>query len=208
MTDKLKLSSVSNSPIFLTDDIYDIKWSPIQAGAAIDISGLPSLDYALYLVNTVKFHLGPTYRCFDDKTFQQHMKEFYFGDPAKKAAEQRLWFVQFLMVLAFGKAFLSQSLSTDEPPGAKFFLRAMSILPDITMLWKDGLLAIEVLAMAGLYLYCIDRRESAHVYVSPPNKRLHVSLQLKLCRSAKPFVSPTWKDCTLNCLWMNLVSRR
>lgn len=174
MTDKLKLSSVSNSPIFLTDDVYDIKWSPIPAATAIDIGGLPSLDYALYMVDTVKFHLGPTYRCFDNKTFQEHIREFYFGDPAKKAEEQRLWFVQFLMVLAFGKAFLSQSVSSDEPPGAKFFIRAMSLLPDITMLWKDGLLAIEVLAMAGLYLYCIDRRESAHVYVSLQNERSSV----------------------------------
>ncbi|RSL74474.1 hypothetical protein CEP52_004905 [Fusarium oligoseptatum] len=38
-------------------------------------------------------------------------------------------------------------------------------MPDHTALWKDSLLAIEVLAMAGLYLYSIDERESAHVFL-------------------------------------------
>ncbi|KAF7595575.1 hypothetical protein BBP40_005610 [Aspergillus hancockii] len=41
----------------------------------------------------------------------------------------------------------------------------MSLMPDHASLWKDSLLASETLALAGLYLYSIDHRESAHVYI-------------------------------------------
>jgi hypothetical protein len=71
------------------------------------------------------------------------------------------------LILAFGTALhLSQPLPSGQPPGSKFFVRAMGLMPDHTALWKDSLFAIEVLAMVGLYLYSIDQRESAHVYVS------------------------------------------
>lgn len=81
------------------------------------------------------------------------------------ASEQRLWFIQYLLVLSFGSAFLSRTKS-DDPPGSHFFVRAMSLMPNHSSLWKDSLLAIEVLAMVGLYLYSIDQRESAYIYVS------------------------------------------
>lgn len=81
------------------------------------------------------------------------------------ATEHRLWFIQFLLVLAFGTAFLHRSGRSKDPPGSKFFIRAMSLMPDQAPLWKGSLLAIEVLGMAGLYLYSIDQRESAHIYV-------------------------------------------
>ncbi|QMW35971.1 hypothetical protein G4B84_011500 [Aspergillus flavus NRRL3357] len=108
-----------------------------------DISGLPSLDHALYLSETVKFHLGQSYRLYNEDEFIHN----------------------FLLVLAFGTAFLHRSGRSKDPPGSKFFIRAMSLMPDQAPLWKGSLLAIEVLGMAGLYLYSIDQRESAHIYV-------------------------------------------
>ncbi|QQK40055.1 Zn(II)2Cys6 transcription factor [Penicillium digitatum] len=41
----------------------------------------------------------------------------------------------------------------------------MSLIPDHASLWKDSLPAIEVLAIAALYLYSIDQRESAYIYL-------------------------------------------
>ncbi|UNI17497.1 hypothetical protein JDV02_003837 [Purpureocillium takamizusanense] len=162
MTEKLNLAY--SAPDFFGEDVYPLQWSPATASATPDIGGLPSIDHALYLFETVKFHLGQNYRFFDQDAFVKHMREFYSGSPVRKAAESRLWFVQFLLVLAFGKAFLSRSNARD-PPGSKYFVRAMSLMPEITSLWKDSIMAIEVLALAGLYLYSIDQRESAHVYV-------------------------------------------
>lgn len=165
MTEALQLDLQYEAPNFLDGDVYPLEWMPSTAADPPDISGLPSIDHALYLFNTVKFHLG-SYRLFDEDAFAASIRDFYQGDAVKKASESRLWFVEFLLVLAFGNAFLLQTRNTKECPGSKFFIRAMSLMPNHATLWKDSLQAIEVLALTGLYLYSIDHRESAHVYVS------------------------------------------
>ena len=167
MADKLQLESPYSAPSFWDEDVYSLQWKPAPIDGPPDISGLPSIDYALYLYNTVKFHLGGNYRFFDEEAFVNDIQEFYRGGAVEKATKSRLWFVQFLLVLSFGKALLSRSKGAKDPPGSKFFVRAMSLMPDHASLWKDTcLLAVEVMALAGLYLYSIDHRESAHVYVS------------------------------------------
>lgn len=163
MTQRLHPDVAYDIPYFLDGDIYPLQWKS-SSDAAPDINGLPSMDYALYLFNTVKFHLGQTFRLLDEEAFTTHMQEFYYGDATKKATDSRVWFVQFLLVLSFGKAFLDQSRKKD-PPGAEYFIRAMSLMPDYSSIWRDTILAIEVMALAALYLYSIDRRESGHLFV-------------------------------------------
>ncbi|KAL3463538.1 fungal-specific transcription factor domain-containing protein [Aspergillus heterothallicus] len=165
MADNLHLDSPYRVPSSLDKEIYPLKWTPVPAEEPLDITGLPSIDDAVYLFSTVKHHLDQHYRFFDDRAFTDRLHEFYAGNSLQMATENRLWFVSFLLVLAFGNAFLLRNRSATDPPGSKFFVRAMSLIPDYTNLWTDGLLAVEVLALAGLYLYCIDHRESAHVYV-------------------------------------------
>ncbi|KAF4949176.1 hypothetical protein FGADI_9093 [Fusarium gaditjirri] len=160
--DKLQPGGLNIPPQLIEEDVYKLSWTQLDKA---DVSGLPSLDYAIYLFHTFKFHLGQTYRLFDEVEFVNQIRDFY-SDAQSKAEENRLWYVKFLLILAFGTAFLSsQPLPSKEPPGAKFFVRAMGLMPDHTALWKDSLFAIEVLAMVGLYLYSIDERESAHVYL-------------------------------------------
>ncbi|CZR32860.1 uncharacterized protein FPRO_01934 [Fusarium proliferatum ET1] len=160
--DKLQPGGLNIPPQLIEEDVYKLSWTQLDKA---DVSGLPSLDYAIYLFHTFKFHLGQTYRLFDEVEFVNQIRDFY-SDAQNKAEENRLWYVKFLLILAFGTAFLSsQPLPSKEPPGAKFFVRAMGFMPDHTALWKDSLFAIEVLAMVGLYLYSIDERESAHVYL-------------------------------------------
>lgn len=168
MTEKLHLESPFAKPNLLDREIYPLHWEHGGVNDPLDISGLPSIDHALYLFNTVKFHLDQSYRFFDEDGFLENIHEFYYGNALKEAADNRLWFIQFLLVLAFGNAFLLQSRNPKDPPGSKYFVRAMSLMPDYASLSKSGLMAIEVLALAGLYLYSIDHRESAHVYVRMP----------------------------------------
>lgn len=165
--ENLKSSAPPLPKQMLEGDIYDLP-SKSTSTQFPDTRYLPSLDHALYLFNTVKFHLGQTYRFFDDAELEAQIREFYSGHVAQKASESRLWFTKFLLVLAFGTAFHSRpgSAESRDPPGGKFFVQAMSILPDNMSLWRDSLRATEVLAMMGLYLFSIDERESAHVYVS------------------------------------------
>ena len=156
--------------MYFVSNTYSLRWRPWPEEVPPDISGLPSIDHAMYLFNTVKFHLGQHYCFYDETAFISSVEEFYHVN-AQEKANDRLWFVQFLIVLAFGTAFISKSRNPQEPPGAKYFVRAMSLMPELSSLWKDSVLAIEVLILAGLYLYSTDQRESAHVYVSP--NRLH-----------------------------------
>ncbi|KAF4978258.1 hypothetical protein FZEAL_5364 [Fusarium zealandicum] len=162
--DKLQPGADLIPPQLIEGDVYSLSWNQNSPHDIPDIRGLPSLDHAIYLFNSFKFHLGQTYKLFDEIEFENQIREFY-ANAQQRAIESRLWYVKFLLILAFGTAFHAQPTLSPQPPGAKFFVRAMGLMPDHTALWKDSLLAIEVLAMVGLYLYSSDERESAHVYL-------------------------------------------
>lgn len=198
MTEKLHLNPLDDTLGLLEGDVYSLQWKQNTAHGPPDTSGLPSIDQALYLFNTVKFHLGQIYRFFDDKMFLKNIQEFYYGRPLEKATACPLWYVQFLLVLAFGNAFLSRARDTHEPPGAKFFVRAVALMPELTYLWRDSLLAIEVTAMIALYLYSVDYRESAHVYVSLTCKLslgIRLAKPVYLYRWDKQYALPRLKEC-------------
>ncbi|RDW93691.1 Zn(II)2Cys6 transcription factor [Aspergillus mulundensis] len=170
MADKFDHDSAHNLPqLYLDGDIYPVAWNsitPLPLGQGpVDTGDLPSLDYALYLFNIVRFRLGQGYRFFESDLFTARMNRFYQTRPSEAAAEPRFWFVQFLMVLALGNAFLARPRSQKDPPGSKYFARAMAAMPPFTSTGKDSLLAIEALALVSLYLYAIDHREAAHVHI-------------------------------------------
>lgn len=144
---------------------YNLTWSTSSATDLPDLTGLPSLNHAIYLMNTVAFHLGQTYRLFDEQEFEQQIRAFY-ANALQRMIDSRLWLAKFQLILAFGTAFHTPPTDGPTPPGAKFFTRAMSLVPDAASLCGEGLLAAEVLALASLYLYSIDQREAASLFVS------------------------------------------
>lgn len=130
---------------------------------------LPSLDHALYLINTVKFHFAQLYHLFDEDLFIDGLHRYYSAT-APQSTNLRLWFIQYLVVMAFGKAFLVQKTPGEPLPGAVFFAEAIKLIPDINGLYEDTLLSIEILCGIALYLQCIDHRNNAYVYVSESQK--------------------------------------
>ena len=152
-------------PSLFNTEIYNVSYRPSIAHNTPDVTDLPSLSHALYLFNAVKFHLGQTYRLYDEEEFEREIREFY-PNARPKATECPLWFSKFLLTMAFGTAFHAPPRDNPEPPGVKFFVRAMELMPDANSLWKDSFLAMEVLALGGLYLYSIDQREGANSFVS------------------------------------------
>lgn len=153
-------------PLAVDGDAYQLQWRQASSEELPDISGLPSLEHAIYILNTVQFHFSHLYLLFDEDEFLRHLYEFY-DNAEVKVQESRLWYVQFLIVLAFGEALLAPVRKVSNAASwTKYFLRAMSFLPDITGLWQDPVLAIEVLTLIGLYFHSIDMRDTAYCYVS------------------------------------------
>ncbi|KAB8235289.1 putative C6 transcription factor [Aspergillus alliaceus] len=152
-------------PLAVDGDAYQLQWRQASSDELPDISGLPSLEHAQYILNTVQFHFSHLYLLFDEDEFLHHLHEFY-DNAAAKVQESRLWYVQFLIVLAFGEALLAPvRKASNTASWTKYFSRAMSLLPDITGLWQDPVLAIEVLTLIGLYFHSIDMRDTAYCYV-------------------------------------------
>jgi proline utilization trans-activator len=133
-----------------------------------DTSSLPSLDYSLYLTNTVKFHLGQMSHLFDEESFMQNLHRFYENEVDTAG----LWYLQFLLVISFGKAFLvrTEAIAGMPIPGSEYFIRAMKMMPDVMDLHQDPILAIEILCLVSLYFHCADLLNVAYNYVSQRSK--------------------------------------
>ncbi|KAL4894884.1 hypothetical protein BDV59DRAFT_175200 [Aspergillus ambiguus] len=162
---RLNPTNTKPIPLAVDGDAYQLHWRQASSEELPDISGLPSLEHALYMLNTVQFHFGLLYRLFDEDEFLHNLYEFY-DNAASKVQSNRLWYVQFLMVLAFGEAFLAPvRRASNTSSWSKYFSRAMSLLPDVTGLWQEPILSIEVLALIGLYFHSVDMRDTAYVYI-------------------------------------------
>lgn len=143
-----------------------MQWKPLGLNEEPDVSNLPPLDYAMFLFNTAKFYLGAVFYLIDEKSFMKNLHEFY-DDPAAKASSSRLWYAQYLLILAFGKAFVvNQSSSHTGPAGVQYATRAMSLLPDLSGLEPDTISSIQALALAAVYFQCLDMRLAAFQHVS------------------------------------------
>ncbi|KAG7419960.1 Patulin cluster transcription factor patL [Fusarium oxysporum f. sp. rapae] len=136
-----------------------------QTDLVVNIEGLPSLDYALYLTNTVKFHIVQTYHLFDEQRFMPALHSLYSDGPPPVTAENRMWYVQYFLIMALGKGLLTRGMSKAGSPGSEYFMKAMELFPDTYGLYIDPILSIEVCCGLALYLQAVDHRNSAYVYL-------------------------------------------
>lgn len=121
----------------------------------------------MLLYNTVKFRLGELFGIVDEKNFLRIFEEFH-RNPLETAQTHLLWFIKYLMVIAFGKALISYPNPTAlSPSGSDLAARALSLLPDVAFLQDErpALLAIEVCALVALYFQSVDMRSPAYQYV-------------------------------------------
>lgn len=152
-------------PIITDGNAYQAQWTKAKSDAIIDTSGLPSQGHALYLLSTVDFHIGHVFHLYDSEELAKALQDFY-GDIEHKAESSKLWYIQFLVIMAFGETFLLPPTRSKQPPVCSpYFTRAMSFLPDLSEMWNDPILSIEVLALVALYLYSLDMRDSSCCYV-------------------------------------------
>ncbi|EFY89467.1 hypothetical protein MAC_04486 [Metarhizium acridum CQMa 102] len=152
--------SLPSTALMFDSKVYILDWSSASAQPV-----LPNLDYAIHLINNVKFHCSPMYHLFDEEVFLNALHAHYSGEQTQGDLVQQLWFIQFMLILAFGKALTTKPNKNNQPPGAIFFTHAIHLLPNMTVLWDEPVQAAEILCCIALYLHCIEHRGSAYNYI-------------------------------------------
>ncbi|OAQ58895.1 C6 transcription factor [Pochonia chlamydosporia 170] len=82
---------------------------------------------------------------YEEDELEDEIRDFY-PNALQRATESPLWFCKFLLTIAFGTAFHAPPRDSPDPPGSNF-------------------LAMEILALGGLYLYSTDQREGANFFL-------------------------------------------
>lgn len=119
---------------------------------AKSVISIPTKEYAIHLIQMVRFHCCQLFHLYDGDEFMGFLDAFYSqpSHPTPSAREERLWCVHFLLLLAFGKAFVSRRYQGRRPPGAEFFTRAMELLPSTMALSREPMMAVEILICLAL----------------------------------------------------------
>ncbi|EAU30077.1 conserved hypothetical protein [Aspergillus terreus NIH2624] len=156
-------SPLPTESLLFDESAYDLGWDGSRTAVSLEVPMTPSLDYSIYLINSVKFHAGQLYHLFDEGSFMEALYAFH-NQSDHQAAVSQLWYIQYLLLIAFGKAFVVQRNHGNTPAGYEFFLKALQLLPDITRLSREPIIATEVLCCIALYLQSLDFRSSAYGY--------------------------------------------
>ncbi|KAF4470862.1 Fungal specific transcription factor domain-containing [Fusarium albosuccineum] len=179
---------------------FRLQWQAKSQVDAGDIANLPPMDHAFFLYHTVRFRLGELFRMIDEPRFLGPFEDFH-RQPLQTAQEHRLWFVEYLLILAFGKALTpSRGPTANGPPGCELATRALSLLPDVAFLQDErpAVQAIEVLSLAALYFYAIDMRSPAYQYIG---QALRLALHDGLHRRVPDDVGPGPISVCRNAWW-------
>ncbi|KAF2193676.1 Zn(II)2Cys6 transcription factor [Zopfia rhizophila CBS 207.26] len=143
---------------------YDLGWDGSRSTPGPGTLVIPSLDYAIYLINAVKFHCGQLFHLSDEEDFMASLHKFY-SDSDGRIEKAGLWYIHFLLMLAFGKIFILQKNQGRRPSGADFFVKALQLLPDVSALCREPIVSTEILCCIALYLQSLDFRHSAHNFI-------------------------------------------
>ncbi|CAI6091493.1 unnamed protein product [Clonostachys chloroleuca] len=141
-----------------------MQWTPLGPNEEVDISNLPHRDHALFLIGAAKFYLNNYLGLIDEPEFTKGVYDLY-ERPASKANSSRTWYAHFLLVLAYGKAY-SKGNNSRGPPGSQYALRAMTMLPDMSGLYADPVLAVQTLTLASMWFQSVDMRIAAYYHIS------------------------------------------
>lgn len=164
-------------PWHMDGTLFTLKWRPLPVDETPDLAGLPPMDHGLYLIHTAHFYFGPLFYIIDEVAFIRSLHEFY-TNPEERVSSMRLWFAQYLLIVAFGKAFLAPNRPPNAPPdGYQYASRAMALMPDMSGMDANPLQRIETLTLAAIYLQSVDMRVSAFQHVRPSSLCHHIPNQ-------------------------------
>jgi hypothetical protein len=143
---------------------YRLPWNGSRSMPDSSTLAVPSIDYAIFLVNAVKFHCSQLVHLLEEDEFMLDLHAFY-ANADNELSKDTLWYIHFLLIMAFGKSFVQQKHHATRLPGTDFFVQALRLLPDTNRLCREPILAAEILCCIALYLQALDSRNAAHVTV-------------------------------------------
>ncbi|KAM5356448.1 hypothetical protein ACJ41O_003094 [Fusarium nematophilum] len=123
--------------------------------------------------------MGVNQHFLDPRTFSDSMDLLYQSDVTRTRQMQTMWYTQYLLVMAMGMLIGSPGEVSANPPGNSFFAEAIKRLPPMHELGSHGILAVEILCLASLYLQWCDRKHDAYLYIGSA-VRLSIALGCSL----------------------------
>lgn len=145
---------------------YDLGWDGSRTDPSPESPVIPTLDHAIFLINAVRFRCGQLYHLFDDSDFMESLYSFYSED--QRTRPRGLWYIHFLIIIAFGKMFTQVQYLKGKPPGISLFVKALQILPDHTLLYSSPMVSTEILCCIAIFYQSLDCRTASHNYVRLP----------------------------------------
>lgn len=143
---------------------YELGWDGLRTSMSTEVPMVPTVDFSMYLLNAVKFHVGQLFHIFDEPSFMEGLYA-YHENPDYQTSADPLWYILYLLLLAFGKAFTVQRGPNTRPAGCEFFVKALQLLPDLTHLNQYPMISTEILCCVALYLQSLDFRSSAYGFI-------------------------------------------
>jgi len=160
----IRKSPLPGADLLFDGSAYDLPWDGTRIVPESNTPVIPSIDYAIFLINAVKFHCAQLVHLFDEDEFMANLHTFY-SNAENRAWKGSLWYIHFLLIIAFGKTFVQHKQHAPRPPGADFFVQAMQLLPDTNRLCREPVTACEILCCISLYQQALDSRNAAHVTI-------------------------------------------
>ncbi|KAJ5774262.1 hypothetical protein N7457_009158 [Penicillium paradoxum] len=149
--------------LLFDETTYELGWNGLRTTPNPDIPVVPTRDHTMYLINAVKFRCGQLYHLFEEDVFMNSLHHFYSGEG--HSMTDSLWYIHFLLILAFGKGFVQPKVHGKGPPGVGYFIKALQLLPDPSALYRDPMIGTEILCCIALYYQCVDFRTSAYNFI-------------------------------------------
>lgn len=129
------------------------------------IPGWPSEEEANLLLELVVLHVGISQQLFDVRAFSDSLSNFFHDSSLGEQSTSSMWFTEALLIMAIGRLLLAKSDGPSDVPGDTFYNAALKRLPRPWDLKKYGLVGVEIVALAALYLQVADRKDEAYLYV-------------------------------------------
>ncbi|KAF4468758.1 transcriptional regulatory [Fusarium albosuccineum] len=165
----LNLQTSPESSAFVSSALEEETHDHWRNGLTL-VDGIPSLALlpkteSRRLFERFSSLMGINQHFLDPRTFSDSMDLLYQSEASQVRQMQTMWYTEYLLVMAVGMLIGSTSEGSSNPPGNSFFAEAIHRLPPMHKLGSHGILAVEILCLASLYLQWCDRKYDAYLYI-------------------------------------------